>query len=127
MQAVLNAALPLFALIFTGYLCGRFGMFSREATDILNRFAVYLALPALMFLAMSKVTPEQVGQAGLLLAFGGGLDVVEHVVGPDEAGPIAERKTTLPVLAVVRGDEVLRFDDPRAGELQEGDRLVCLC
>lgn len=26
-----------------------------------------------------------------------------------------------------RGDEVLRFDDPRAAELQAGDRLVCLC
>ena len=73
MQAVLNAALPLFALIFTGYLCGRFEVFSRAATDILNRFAVYLALPALMFLAMSKVTPEQVGQAGFALAFGGGI------------------------------------------------------
>jgi hypothetical protein len=31
------------------------------------------------------------------------------------------------VLAVVRGDEVLRFDDARAAELEEGDRLVCLC
>lgn len=75
MQAVLNAALPLFALIFTGYLCGRFGVFSRAATDILNRFAVYLALPALMFLAMAKVTPEQVGQVGFSLAFGGGIAV----------------------------------------------------
>ena len=31
------------------------------------------------------------------------------------------------MIAVVRGDEVLRFDDPRVGELQAGDRLVCLC
>jgi malonate transporter and related proteins len=73
MQAVLNAALPLFALIFTGYLCGRFRMFSRTATGILNRFAVYLALPALMFLTMSKVTAEDVGQIGFALAFGGGI------------------------------------------------------
>ena len=73
MQAVLNAALPLFGLILTGYLCGRFRVFSRAATDILNRFAVYLALPALMFLTMSRMEPGQEGQAGFSLAFGGGI------------------------------------------------------
>jgi len=72
-QAVLNAVLPLFGLILTGYLCGRFGMFSRAATNILNRFAVYLALPALMFLAMAGIEPGQDGQAGFALAFGGGI------------------------------------------------------
>jgi len=73
MRPVLNAALPVFALILTGFLCGRFGVFDRRATDSLNRFAIYLALPALMFLAMSKITPEQVGQAGFALAFCGGI------------------------------------------------------
>ncbi len=73
MQAVLNAALPVFGLILTGYLCGRFGVFTRTATGNLNRFAIYLALPALMFLAMSRITPEQIGQAGFSLAFGGGI------------------------------------------------------
>jgi predicted permease len=75
MQAVLNAALPLFALIFTGYLCGRYRVFSRTATGILNRFAVYLALPALMFLTMAKMAPGEDGQAGFSLAFGGGIAV----------------------------------------------------
>lgn len=69
MHAVLNAAIPVFALILTGFGCGRFGMFDRVATDNLNRFAVYLALPALMFLAMSRITPEQVRQAGFSLSF----------------------------------------------------------
>ena len=75
MQAVLNAALPIFALIFTGFLCGRLGVFSREATDSLNRFAVYLALPALIFLAMSRITPAEIGQAGFALAFAGGIAI----------------------------------------------------
>jgi predicted permease len=75
MQAVLNAALPIFALILTGFLCARFGGFDRSATDNLNRFAVYLALPALMFLAMSKITPEQVRQFGCALTFAGGIAV----------------------------------------------------
>lgn len=73
MHAVLNAALPVFALILTGFLCGRFEVFDRLATDNLNRFAIYLALPALMFLTMSKITPEQVSQTGFALAFSGGI------------------------------------------------------
>ncbi|MBV8913724.1 MAG: AEC family transporter [Acetobacteraceae bacterium] len=56
MHAVLNAALPIFALILTGFLCGRFGVLSAAATDSLNRFAIYLALPALMFQAMSRIS-----------------------------------------------------------------------
>jgi len=73
MHAVLNAALPIFAMIFTGFLCGRFGVLPPEATDSLNRFAIYLALPALMFLAMSRITPDQAGQVGFALAFAGGI------------------------------------------------------
>jgi predicted permease len=75
MQAVLNAALPIFALILTGFLCARFGGFDRSATDNLNGFAVYLALPALMFLAMSKITPDQIRQFGFALTFAGGIAV----------------------------------------------------
>ena len=75
MQAVLNSALPIFALILTGFICGYFGVFDRVATDNLNRFAVYLALPSLMFVAMSKITPDQVRQFGFVAAFCGGFAV----------------------------------------------------
>jgi malonate transporter and related proteins len=72
MHAVLNSALPIFALILTGFICGFFGVFDKTATDNINRFAVYLALPSLMFVAMSKITPEQVQQFGFVGAFCGG-------------------------------------------------------
>lgn len=63
-----------------------------------------------------------------LLSVGEGLDVIEREVTPDEVGrPLAELPATAPVIAVVRGEEVLRFDDERASRLQAGDRLVCLC
>jgi len=75
MHAVLNAALPIFALILTGFLCGRFAVFDRTATDNLNRFAVYLALPALMFIAMTRITPEQMRQVGFAAAISGGIAV----------------------------------------------------
>ena len=80
MRAVLDAALPVFALILTGAACGRSGMFDRQATDSLNRFAIYLALPALMFVAMSRITPDQAGQGGFAYAFGGGI-VVTFALG----------------------------------------------
>ncbi|WP_298956974.1 AEC family transporter [uncultured Methylobacterium sp.] len=73
MNAVLNAALPIFALILVGFLCGRSPKFGPQMTDNLNRFAVYLALPALMFLAMARITPDQVAQVGFALAFLGGI------------------------------------------------------
>ena len=75
MHAVLNSALPIFALILTGFICGFFGMFDKTATDNLNRFAVYLALPSLMFVAMSKITPDQVRQLGFVGAFVGGFSI----------------------------------------------------
>jgi predicted permease len=73
MQAVLNAALPIFALILVGFLCGRFGVFTREATDSINRFAIYLALPALIFTTMARITPAEIGQVGFSAAFALGI------------------------------------------------------
>ena len=75
MRPVLDAALPIFALVLTGYLAARLGVLGRAATDGINRFAVFLALPALLFQAMARITPEQIGQAGFALAFGGGIAV----------------------------------------------------
>ena len=75
MHAVLNSALPIFALILTGFICGHFSVFDRTATDNLNRFAVYLALPSLMFVAMSKITPDQVRQLGFVGAFCAGFSI----------------------------------------------------
>ena len=63
-----------------------------------------------------------------LLSVGEGLDIIEGDVTADDLGqPLSHVRSTAPVIAVVRGDEVLRFDDPRIGMLQEGDRVVCLC
>jgi predicted permease len=62
-------------LILTGFICGYFSVFDRTATDNLNRFAVYLALPSLMFVAMSKITPDQVRQLGFVGAFCAGFSI----------------------------------------------------
>jgi voltage-gated potassium channel len=63
-----------------------------------------------------------------LLSVGAGLDVIEREVTQEEVGlPLGSVPASAPIIAVARGEEVLRFDDPRVGELRPGDRLVCLC
>lgn len=59
-----------------------------------------------------------------LLAVGAGLDIVERPVAEEEMGPLEELRSRNPVIAVSRGGELLRFDDPRAAHLQAGDALV---
>lgn len=71
MQAVINAALPIFGLILTGYLSGRLGLFSRSAADSINTFVVSLALPALVFVATARITPDQLGQVGFAVSYAG--------------------------------------------------------
>lgn len=48
MLSTLIVILPIFALIFSGWLARRIGALGAHATTELNRFVVYLALPALL-------------------------------------------------------------------------------
>jgi hypothetical protein len=57
---------------------------------------------------------------------GEGLDLIEHHVDRDGLS-FADVAGTAPVIAVVRGNETLRFDDRRLQPLERGDRLICLC
>jgi voltage-gated potassium channel len=62
-----------------------------------------------------------------LLSVGSGLDIIERVVGTEEAGrTIRDLPEGDRVVAVVRDGELLRFDDPSVEGLRDGDRLVCL-
>jgi voltage-gated potassium channel len=63
-----------------------------------------------------------------LLSVGTGLDLIERDVTPEEEGQLLQDvSSNAPVIGVVRGDELLRFDDPKARTVQAGDRVVCLC
>jgi malonate transporter and related proteins len=73
MKQVVDSALPLFALILTGYLAGRSGILGAAATDSLNRFVVWLALPALLFQAVAETRFAQINQPGFVLAIGLGM------------------------------------------------------
>ena len=62
-----------------------------------------------------------------LLSVGQGLDIEHRQVGESELGPLSKLRIERGiVVGVIRDDELIRFDDPRASELQPGDQVVYL-
>jgi len=62
--------LPIFALIFAGWLARRTGVLGPNATTELNRFVVWLALPALLFDIMAHTRWTDLWQPGFIAVFG---------------------------------------------------------
>jgi voltage-gated potassium channel len=75
-------------------------------------------------LGLSTKTPQITEVMEDLMTIGEGLDLKERTIGPDEAGPAPFGPDEAIMLAVIRDGQVIRFGDPRARELQVGDRLV---
>ncbi len=59
MFAVINLVIPLFGLIFIGYLAGRIMKIPLDGLRWMNFFIVYIALPALFFRLLSRTPIEQ--------------------------------------------------------------------
>ncbi|WP_108661288.1 AEC family transporter [Acuticoccus kandeliae] len=72
MQTVV-VVLPIFALIFAGWFARRVGALGPNATQELNRFVVYLALPALLFDIVANAEWHEIWQPGFVAAFGLGI------------------------------------------------------
>jgi malonate transporter len=70
MFSTLVVVLPIFALIFAGWFARRIGVLGPHATTELNRFVVYLALPALLFDIIAHARWADVWQPGFIAAFG---------------------------------------------------------
>lgn len=49
MLSSLSVVCPVFAVIVAGFACGRLQLLGPTASSELNRFVVYLGLPALLF------------------------------------------------------------------------------
>jgi malonate transporter and related proteins len=76
MLSTLSVVLPIFALIFAGWLARRIGVLGPHATTELNRFVVYLALPALLFDIIAHARWDDIWQPGFVAAFGLGAMLV---------------------------------------------------
>ncbi|MFA5958508.1 AEC family transporter [Hyphomicrobium sp.] len=70
MLATLLIVLPIFALVLAGWLARRIGVLGPNATTELNRFVVYLALPALLFDITSHAHWADLWQPGFIAVFG---------------------------------------------------------
>ncbi len=70
MNAVIDAVLPVFALIGVGALAGARGLLGPAVTDALNLFVVWLALPALLFGATARMSFADLDHPGFALASG---------------------------------------------------------
>ncbi|MBU3574229.1 AEC family transporter [Polynucleobacter sp. UK-Mo-2m-Kol15] len=66
---VFNVVFPVFTLILIGYLCGRTGKLGDSAAIELNRFVVWLALPAQLFNFASSSSWQTLWQPGFIAAF----------------------------------------------------------
>lgn len=73
MGPVVDVVVPVFAIMLTGYLAGRFKLLGAASSEALNRFVYYVALPALFFISMARVEIHEALHGPFLAAFGGGL------------------------------------------------------
>ncbi|QCT98347.1 AEC family transporter [Stutzerimonas degradans] len=69
MSSVVNVVLPVFALILLGFVCRRSGRMGPTGASELNRFVVWLGLPALLFSVVATSTWTQLWQPGFIAAF----------------------------------------------------------
>lgn len=76
MSAVVNVALPVFAIILLGYLSGRMGLLGQASSEALNKFVYWIALPALLFIAMARSGVEDLVNWHFMGAYLGGIYVV---------------------------------------------------
>ncbi len=61
--------LPVFIIIACGYVCGRWKLLGPTASSELNKFVVYLALPALLFLVMADSKWTALWQPGFIASY----------------------------------------------------------
>jgi len=76
MLSVLTVVLPIFALIFAGWICRRGNILGPLAATEINRFVVYLALPALLFDIVASAQWSDIWQPAFIATFGLGVGVV---------------------------------------------------
>jgi hypothetical protein len=95
MGPILNVVFPIFAIMAAGYAAGRFRLLGSESSDALNRFVYFVALPALFFVSMARVSLAEVFNLPFLGAYGGGAAatfviavVVAKVAFPNRLGAL---------------------------------------
>ena len=93
MLAIFLKTLPFFALIGLGYVAGRRGFFTTEATAYLTKFVFYFALSAMLFNFAANLTLAEVFDLRFITAYLWGCGTVYLIataVGIFRGLPVAE-------------------------------------
>jgi predicted permease len=95
MGPILNVVFPIFAIMAAGYAAGRFRILGAASSEALNRFVYFIALPALFFVSMARVSLGEVFNLPFLGAYGGGAAItfavavaVARVAFPNRLGSL---------------------------------------
>src|SRR5882724_3260367 len=72
MNALINVVIPVFGIILTGYLAGRFEVLGPESAAALNRFVYYFAIPAALFIFTARAPIDRTFNWPFIGAFAGG-------------------------------------------------------
>lgn len=76
MSAVVNVALPVFAIILAGWAAGRIGLLGSASSEALNKFVYWIALPPLLFLAMARSDVSTLWQPNFIGAYLGAIVIL---------------------------------------------------
>lgn len=69
MLTVLEVTLPVFGLVFLGWIAARRRILSEAAVDGVNAFVFWFALPAMLFRAVSALPVSKIADSRFLLAY----------------------------------------------------------
>lgn len=72
MLAVLSVTAPVYLLIALGYLCVSRGLFARADMRLFGKYVLYIALPALIFNALSQRSLGEILNPVFIAAYAGG-------------------------------------------------------
>ncbi|MGQ0677968.1 MAG: AEC family transporter [Rhodospirillales bacterium] len=96
MQAIVDVAFPVFAIVASGWLTGRVGLLGEASSEALNRFVYYVALPPLFFLVTAKAPMTDILHWPFIIAYGGGAIVtfalavaVARIAFPDRLASVS--------------------------------------
>lgn len=79
MLSLISIVAPIFALILCGVIARRWDSIGAAAVSEINKFVVFLALPALLFDVMANASWHDLWQPGFVAAFGLACGVVFYV------------------------------------------------
>ncbi len=66
--AMFQVVIPIFSVILVGLLFGRKNRYAAGAEKLINEYILYVALPALLFLAVARANPSDLAQWGFVTA-----------------------------------------------------------